>query len=78
MTALHPYRVKCAGLECIALATGAAQAIADAIALHSARGASAKPINYVYTSGRADFLRLTHPQQRFYVVDAPALKGGAA
>lgn len=71
--ALHPYRVKCAGLEYIALATGAAQAIADAIALHGARGASAKPINYVYTSGRADCIRLKHPQQRFF-----AIQGGAA
>lgn len=42
--ALRPYRVRCAGLEYIALASGAAQAIADAIALHSARGASAKPL----------------------------------
>jgi len=42
--AMHPYRVKCAGLEYIALATGAAQAIADAIALHCVRGASARPL----------------------------------
>lgn len=42
--ALHPYRIRCAGLEYIALATGGAQAIADAIALHGARGASAMPM----------------------------------
>lgn len=42
--ALHPYRVKCAGIEYIAMATGAAQAIADAIALHGVPGASAKPL----------------------------------
>lgn len=42
--ALHPYRVKCAGLEYIALATGAAQAIADAIALHGVPRVSAKPV----------------------------------
>lgn len=41
---LRPYRVRCAGLEYIALATGAAQAIADAIALHCVRGASARPL----------------------------------
>lgn len=42
--ALRPYRIRCAGLEYIALASGGAQAIADAIALHGARGASAKPM----------------------------------
>lgn len=42
--ALHPYRIRCAGLEYIALATGAAQAIADAIALHGVAGVSAKPL----------------------------------
>ena len=71
--ALHPYRVKCAGLEYIALATGAAQAIADAIALHGVPGVSAKPMNYAFTSGAADCIRLKHPQQRFF-----AIQGGAA
>lgn len=41
--ALRPYRIRCAGLEYIALATGPAQAIADAIALHGVAGASAQP-----------------------------------
>lgn len=45
MTApLRAYRVTCAGLEYVALATGAAQAIADAIGLHGVAGASAKPL----------------------------------
>ncbi len=42
--ALHPYRVKCAGLEYIALATGACEAIADAIGLHCVSRVSAKPL----------------------------------
>lgn len=42
--ALRPYRIRCAGLEYIALATGAAQAIADAIGLHGVCGASAMPM----------------------------------
>lgn len=42
--ALRAYRVHCAGLQYIALATGAAQAIANAIALHGAPGASAQPL----------------------------------
>ena len=37
------YRIRCAGLEYIALATGPAQAIADAITLHGVAGASAQP-----------------------------------
>lgn len=42
---LRPYRVKCAGIgEYIALATGAAQAIADALGKHGQRGVSAKPL----------------------------------
>lgn len=40
---MRPYLVRCAGLEYIALATGPCAAIADAIALHGARSASAKP-----------------------------------
>lgn len=42
--ALRPYRITCAGLEYIALATSAFQAIADAITLHGARIASASPM----------------------------------
>lgn len=41
---LKPYLVRCAGLEYVALATGAAHAIADAIALHGVPGASARPL----------------------------------
>ena len=41
---LRPYRITCAGLEYIALATSAFQAIADAITLHGARIASASPM----------------------------------
>ena len=40
---LHPYRVRCAGLEYVALAASACAAIADAIALHGVAGASAQP-----------------------------------
>ena len=42
--ALRPYRITCAGLEYIALATGACQAIADAITLHGAATVSARPL----------------------------------
>ena len=42
--ALRPYRITCAGLEYIALATGACQAIADAITLHGAQTITAKPL----------------------------------
>lgn len=41
---LHPYRIRCAGLEYTALATGACAAIADAIRLHGVPGATAKPL----------------------------------
>lgn len=41
---LRPYRITCAGLEYIALATGACQAIADAITLHGAQTITAKPL----------------------------------
>lgn len=71
--ALHPYRIRCAGLEYITLASGGAQAIADAIALHAVPRVSAKPMNYAFTSGAADCIRLQHPQQRFF-----AIQGGAA
>lgn len=40
---MRPYLVRCAGLEYVALATGSCAAIADAIALHGALRASAKP-----------------------------------
>ncbi len=43
--ALRPYRIRCAGLEYIALANGAAQAVADAIALHGVHGATAAPLH---------------------------------
>lgn len=39
---LHPYRIRCAGLEYIAMATSACMAIDNAIALHCANGASAR------------------------------------
>ncbi len=41
---LRPYRITCAGLQYIALATGPCQAIADAIALHGAQTITAKPL----------------------------------
>ena len=41
--ALYPYRVRCAGLEYVALAASACAAIADAITLHGVAGASAQP-----------------------------------
>ena len=41
---LHPYIITCAGLQYVALATSAFQAIADAITLHGARIASASPM----------------------------------
>lgn len=42
--ALHPYRVRCAGLEYTTRATGACAAIAEAIRLHGVPGATAKPL----------------------------------
>lgn len=42
--ALHPYRVRCAGLEYVALATGACMAIEQALALHGLRKVSAQPM----------------------------------
>lgn len=42
--ALHPYLITVAGLEYIALATGAAQAIADALALHGPQTVTARPL----------------------------------
>ena len=41
--ALRPYRIRCAGLEYVALAASACAAIADAITLHGVAGASAQP-----------------------------------
>lgn len=41
---LHPYRVRCAGLEYVALAASACAAIADAITLHGVTGATAAPL----------------------------------
>lgn len=39
---LHPYHVRCAGLEYTAWATSACKAIENAIALHCVNGASAR------------------------------------
>lgn len=44
MTSLHPYLITCAGLQYVALATGAAQAIADALALHGQQTVTARPL----------------------------------
>lgn len=41
---LRPYRIHCAGLQYIALATSACKAIEQAIALHCVAGASAKHV----------------------------------
>lgn len=41
---LHPYRVRCAGLEYVAMAPSACAAIADAITLHGVAGATAAPL----------------------------------
>jgi len=41
---MRPYRIRCAGLEYTALATGACAAIADAIRLHGVPCATAKPL----------------------------------
>lgn len=42
--ALRPYVITCAGLQYVALATGACQAIADAMLLHGAQTITAKPL----------------------------------
>lgn len=42
--ALRPYRVSCAGLEYIALATSAGMACIDAMELHGVAAASARPL----------------------------------
>ena len=39
---LHRYRIRCAGLEYIAMATSACMAIDNAIALHGTNGVSAR------------------------------------
>lgn len=41
--ALYPYRIHCAGLEYIALATSACMAVTDALALHGLRAVSVSP-----------------------------------
>ena len=41
---LHPYIITVAGLQYVALATGAAQAIADALALHGPQTVVARPL----------------------------------
>lgn len=43
-TALRPYVITCAGLQYVALATGACQAIADALALHGPQTVTAQPL----------------------------------
>lgn len=42
--ALRPYVITCAGLQYVALATGACQAIADAMLLHGTQIVAAKPL----------------------------------
>lgn len=42
--ALRPYRIVCAGLQYIALASSASQAISDALALHGLRTVVAQPL----------------------------------
>lgn len=44
MTRLHPYLITCAGLQYVALATGACQAIADALAIHGHQTITARPL----------------------------------
>jgi hypothetical protein len=39
---LHPYRIRCAGLEYIAMATSAGMACIDAMELHGVAAASAR------------------------------------
>ena len=41
---MRPYLITCAGLQYVALATGAAQAIADALALHGPQAVVARPL----------------------------------
>lgn len=41
---LHRYHVRCAGLEFITLATSAGMACLDAMELHGAPAASARPV----------------------------------
>lgn len=41
---MHPYLVRCAGLEFITLATSAGMACIDAMELHGVSGASARPV----------------------------------
>lgn len=43
--ALRPYRIRCAGLEYIALANSASQAVIDALALHGLRTVIAMPLS---------------------------------
>lgn len=43
-TPLRPYVIRCAGLQYVALATGPAQAVADALALHGHHTITARPL----------------------------------